>query len=39
MNAHEFAALLDGREYGSEITKAEAQQAKADGLVVGHWRA
>lgn len=29
-----LAALLNGREYGSEITKAEADEAKAAGLVV-----
>lgn len=34
MNASEFAALLNGREYGSEITEAEEAQAKAAGLVV-----
>lgn len=32
--AHEFAARLTGREYGKEITKAEAAEAKAAGLVV-----
>jgi len=34
MNAQELAARLDGREYGSEITKEEAAEAKAAGLVV-----
>jgi len=34
MNPTEFAALLNGREYGDEITKDEEQQAKAAGLVV-----
>lgn len=34
MNAIEFAARLDGREYGDEITKDEAAEAKAAGLVV-----
>lgn len=34
MNAKKFAALLDGREYGKEITKAEIAQAKSAGLVV-----
>lgn len=34
MNASELAAILNGREYGSEITKAEEAQAKAAGLVV-----
>ena len=34
MNTKELAALLNGREYGSEISKAEEAQAKADGLVV-----
>lgn len=32
--AFKLAALLNGREYGSEITEAEATQAKDDGLVV-----
>jgi hypothetical protein len=32
--ALELAALLNGREYCREITKAEREQAKADGLVV-----
>lgn len=32
--AEEFAALLDGREYGNEITDTEASYAKAAGLVV-----
>lgn len=34
MNVKELAALLHGREYGSEITKAEEDQAKVSGLVV-----
>lgn len=34
MNAKELATLLNGREYTKEITRAEAAQAKADGLVV-----
>lgn len=34
MTKEELAALLTGREYRSEITKQEAAQAKADGLVV-----
>lgn len=34
MNAKELAALLDGREYRSEMTKAEQSNAQADGLVV-----
>ena len=34
MNAKELAALLNGREYGSEITKPEEAVAKAAGLVV-----
>lgn len=34
MNAKELAALLSGREYRDEITRGEAAQAKADGLVV-----
>lgn len=34
MNAKELAALLTGREYGSEITRDEEAQAKAAGLVV-----
>jgi hypothetical protein len=32
--AKEFAARLNGREYGNEITKAEEAEAKAAGLVV-----
>jgi len=34
MNKEELAALLDGREYGNEITSQEEKQAKQDGLVV-----
>ena len=34
MTMETLAAILDGREIGSEITKAEADQAKAAGLVV-----
>lgn len=34
MTKEEFAALLTGREYGSEITKDEEATAKAAGLVV-----
>ena len=34
MTKEELAALLDGREYGKEITTAEAVQANADGLAV-----
>lgn len=34
MNAKELAALLNGRRYMHEITKAEAGEAKAAGLVV-----
>ena len=34
MNSKDLAALLDGREYGKEITRDEEAQAKADGLVV-----
>jgi hypothetical protein len=34
MNKEQFAAQLDGREYGNEITKDEEAQAKAAGLVV-----
>ena len=30
----EWAALLNGREYRSEVTKEEASQAKADGVVI-----
>ena len=32
--AQEFAARLNGREYGNEITAAEEAEAKAAGLVV-----
>lgn len=34
MTPQELAARLHGREYGSEITKAECVEAKAAGLVV-----
>lgn len=34
MNAKELATLLNGREYRNEITKDEAAQARAAGLVV-----
>lgn len=34
MTKEEFAALLNGREYGNEITSDEYTQAKALGLVV-----
>lgn len=34
MNKEKFAAMLNGREYRYEITKDEAAQAKAAGLVV-----
>ena len=34
MTKESLAALLNGREYGAEITKEEAKQAKAAGLVV-----
>jgi hypothetical protein len=34
MTAQEFAARLNGREYGKEITRPEAAEAKAAGLVV-----
>lgn len=34
MNAKEFAAMLNGREYTKEISKAESAQAKAAGLIV-----
>lgn len=34
MNAKEFAAMLNGREYRREITKAEEKEAKAAGLIV-----
>lgn len=34
MTKEELAKILDGREYGSEITKAEVQIAKENGLVV-----
>ena len=30
----QFAAMLNGREYGSEITPAEEREAKKSGLVV-----
>lgn len=34
MNSKELAQLLNGREYGSEITKQEQADAKKSGLVV-----
>lgn len=34
MNTRELAAIINGREYGSEITKEEAAAAKDAGLVV-----
>jgi hypothetical protein len=34
MTKEELAALLNGREYGAEITNQEASQAQASGLVV-----
>jgi len=34
MNAKELAAILNGRDYGSEILKSEEVEAKKAGLVV-----
>lgn len=34
MTKEELAALLNGRQYRQEMTKAEEAQAKADGLLV-----
>ena len=34
MTKEELAALINGREYRQELTKAEAAQAKAAGLLV-----
>ena len=34
MNIQEFAKLLDGREYGNEITLSEIEKAKELGFVV-----
>ena len=34
MTAKELAAMLNGREYGNEITAAEEKLAKENGLVV-----
>lgn len=34
MSKEKLATLLDGREYGSEISREEAQQAKEAGLVI-----
>lgn len=34
MTKEELAALINGREYGAEITNEEAAQAKAAGLIV-----
>ena len=36
MNAKELAAILDGRQYGEEITALERRNAKDNGLVVIH---
>ena len=34
MTAKELSAMLNGREYGNEISKAEEELAKENGLVV-----
>jgi hypothetical protein len=34
MNAQEYADLLNGRQYGEEISKAEEDAAKNDGIVI-----
>lgn len=34
MTKEELAAMLNGRQYGDELSRAEADQAKAAGLVV-----
>jgi hypothetical protein len=34
MTKEQLAALLNGREYGDEITSAEEKQAQIDGLVI-----
>ena len=34
MNREQFAEMLNGREYGSEITEAEEKLAKESGLLV-----
>lgn len=34
MTKEQLAGMLNGREIGNEISKAESKQAKADGLVV-----
>lgn len=34
MTTAEWAARLDGREYGAELMRAEAAQAKQDGVVI-----
>jgi hypothetical protein len=34
MNSQELAAILNGREYGAEISRAEEALAKENGLVV-----
>lgn len=34
MDIYEFAKMLDGREYGEEITEEEEKQAKERGFVV-----
>jgi len=34
MNASEWASLLNGREYGSEMTREEKRKAKSDGVLI-----
>lgn len=34
MTPQEFASILNGREYGNEITETEEKEAKRQGLVV-----
>lgn len=38
MNAKELAGLLNGREYGTELSHAEEVLASNDGLVVVYGR-
>lgn len=36
MNAKEWAQLLNGREYGDELSRDEEKQAAADGVIIAY---
>ncbi len=36
MNAKEWAQLLNGREYGSELSREEEKQAATDGVIIAY---